>query len=308
MDFDDLIMQVVHLFQAFPEVAEHYRRRFRHVLVDEYQDTNHAQYTLVRELVGGYDKELPGTDQELADAEAGPRPTGSAPPVAPSELTVVGDADQSIYAFRGATIRNIEEFEADYPDAHVVLLEQNYRSTQTVLDAANAVIARNPGRKDKRLWTASGRRAEDRRLRRGLRARRGRVRRGGDRPAARRARLLLRRRGRLLPDQQPVPGDGGGAGPHRRALRRRRRHPVLRAPRGQGRHGVPARAGQPRRLGQPAPHRQRAQAGDRRAGRGARGRLRREPADQLRRRARPPRRRARAWRPARRPAWRRSSR
>ena len=155
MDFDDLIMQLVHLFQAFPEVAEHYRRRFRHVLVDEYQDTNHAQYTLVRELVGGYDREVAGTDRELADAEAA-RPTGSAPPVGPSELTVVGDADQSIYAFRGATIRNIEEFEADYPDAHVVMLEQNYRSTQTVLDTANAVIARNPGRKDKRLWTASG--------------------------------------------------------------------------------------------------------------------------------------------------------
>ncbi len=152
LDFDDLIMQVVHLFQAYPEVAEHYRRRFRHVLVDEYQDTNHAQYMLVRELVGGYDKELPSTDQQ----QAGEGPTGSAPPAAPSELTVVGDADQSIYAFRGATIRNIEEFEADYPDARVVLLEQNYRSTQTVLDAANAVIARNPGRTDKRLWTASG--------------------------------------------------------------------------------------------------------------------------------------------------------
>ncbi|WP_380167256.1 DNA helicase PcrA [Jannaschia sp. R86511] len=158
LDFDDLIMQVVRLFQTFPEVAEHYRRRFRHVLVDEYQDTNHAQYTLVRELVGGYDKELPGTDQELAEAEASrpSGPSGSAPPVGPSELTVVGDADQSVYAFRGATIRNIEEFEADYPDAHVVLLEQNYRSTQTVLDAANAVIARNPNRKEKRLWTAAG--------------------------------------------------------------------------------------------------------------------------------------------------------
>ncbi|MFC5380153.1 DNA helicase PcrA [Aquipuribacter nitratireducens] len=154
LDFDDLIMRTVELFQRFPEVAEHYRRRFRHVLVDEYQDTNHAQYTLVRELVGGYDKELPGTDRE---AEHHPTaPTGSAPPVGPSELTVVGDADQSIYAFRGATIRNIEEFEADYPDAHVVLLEQNYRSTQTVLDAANAVIARNPNRKDKRLWTDAG--------------------------------------------------------------------------------------------------------------------------------------------------------
>ncbi|CAM2858973.1 DNA helicase PcrA [Saccharomonospora xinjiangensis] len=135
MDFDDLIMRTVELFQAFPDVAEHYRRRFRHVLVDEYQDTNHAQYTLVRELVG-----------------TAPTETG----VAPSELCVVGDADQSIYAFRGATIRNIEEFERDFPDARTILLEQNYRSTQTILSAANAVIARNPGRRDKRLWTDAG--------------------------------------------------------------------------------------------------------------------------------------------------------
>ena len=130
LDFDDLIMTTVHLLQAFPEVAEHYRRRFRHVLVDEYQDTNHAQYALVRELVG----------------------TGAER----SALCVVGDADQSIYAFRGATIRNILQFEQDYPDATVVLLEQNYRSTQTILSAANAVIARNPGRKPKRLWTDAG--------------------------------------------------------------------------------------------------------------------------------------------------------
>jgi DNA helicase-2/ATP-dependent DNA helicase PcrA len=132
LDFDDLIMTTVELLQVFPDVAEHYRRRFRHVLVDEYQDTNHAQYELVRQLV-----------------------TGS-PDVPPAELCVVGDADQSIYAFRGADIRNIQDFEVDYPDATVVLLEQNYRSTQTILSAANAVIAKNPGRKDKRLWTDSG--------------------------------------------------------------------------------------------------------------------------------------------------------
>ncbi|HET7475135.1 MAG TPA: DNA helicase PcrA [Dermatophilaceae bacterium] len=140
LDFDDLIMTTVNLLQAFPDVAEHYRRRFRHVLVDEYQDTNHAQYQLVRELVG---------TQPLG-AERGE------PPVAPAELAVVGDADQSIYAFRGASIRNIVEFEQDYPDARAILLEQNYRSTQTILRAANAVIAKNPDRRPKNLWTDSG--------------------------------------------------------------------------------------------------------------------------------------------------------
>ncbi|MFF8711930.1 DNA helicase PcrA [Streptomyces sp. NPDC015184] len=133
LDFDDIIMTTVHLLQAFPDVAEHYRRRFRHVLVDEYQDTNHAQYTLVRELVG---------------------PTGEGD--APAELCVVGDADQSIYAFRGATIRNILQFEEDYPDATTILLEQNYRSTQTILSAANAVIERNESRRPKNLWTNAG--------------------------------------------------------------------------------------------------------------------------------------------------------
>ncbi|HVE73667.1 MAG TPA: DNA helicase PcrA [Mycobacteriales bacterium] len=138
LDFDDLIMTTVNLLQAFPDVAEHYRRRFRHVLVDEYQDTNHAQYILVRELAG-----------VSTDAAVGPA-------LSTAELCVVGDADQSIYAFRGADIRNILAFEEDFPNAKVVLLEQNYRSTQTILSAANAVIARNPGRKDKRLWTDSG--------------------------------------------------------------------------------------------------------------------------------------------------------
>jgi DNA helicase II / ATP-dependent DNA helicase PcrA len=134
LDFDDLIMTTVNLLQAFPDVAEHYRRRFRHVMVDEYQDTNHAQYVLVRELVG-----------QEGDAD-----------LPPGELCVVGDADQSIYAFRGATIRNILEFERDYPDASVILLEQNYRSTQTILSAANAVIERNADRKPKRLWSDQG--------------------------------------------------------------------------------------------------------------------------------------------------------
>ena len=148
MDFDDLIMVTVNLFQAFPDVAAAYRRRFRHVLVDEYQDTNHAQYVLVRELVSG------GSSLFAARTEAGDSDSGDQ--VSPSELCVVGDADQSIYAFRGATIRNIVEFEQDYPDATVILLEQNYRSTQTILSAANAVVSRNPGRKPKNLWSDAG--------------------------------------------------------------------------------------------------------------------------------------------------------
>ena len=139
LDFDDIIMTTVHILQAFPDVAEHYRRRFRHVLVDEYQDTNHAQYMLVKELVGG--------DKDATQGEHA---------VEPSELVVVGDADQSIYAFRGASIRNIIEFEEDYPDARSILLEQNYRSTQTILTAANAVIERNESRRKKNLWTQSG--------------------------------------------------------------------------------------------------------------------------------------------------------
>lgn len=139
MDFDDLIGETVHMFRAFPQVLDYYRRRFRHVLVDEYQDTNHAQYALVRELVG-------------ADAPQGSDATG----LPPAELTVVGDSDQSIYAFRGADIRNITDFERDYPSARTILLEQNYRSTQNILSAANAVISQNADRRDKKLWTAEG--------------------------------------------------------------------------------------------------------------------------------------------------------
>ena len=142
LDFDDLIMTTVNLLRAFPDVAEHYRRRFRHVMVDEYQDTNHAQYALVRELVGTgtHDEDVPPSEHDLP----------------PAELCVVGDADQSIYAFRGATIRNILQFEEDYPNATTILLEQNYRSTQTILSAANAVIERNESRRPKNLWTNAG--------------------------------------------------------------------------------------------------------------------------------------------------------
>ncbi|MFF4043779.1 DNA helicase PcrA [Streptomyces sp. NPDC001816] len=145
LDFDDLIMTTVNLLRAFPDVAEHYRRRFRHVLVDEYQDTNHAQYALVRELVG---------TGEHAPEDADTPPSEYDLP--PAELCVVGDADQSIYAFRGATIRNILQFEEDYPNATTILLEQNYRSTQTILSAANAVIERNESRRPKNLWTNAG--------------------------------------------------------------------------------------------------------------------------------------------------------
>ena len=152
LDFDDLIGETVALLQAFPDVAEHYHRRFRHVLVDEYQDTNHAQYMLVRELTRASGATGEGSRASGATGEG----SGASQDVAAAELCVVGDADQSIYAFRGATIRNITEFERDYPDARTILLEQNYRSTQTILTAANAVIARNTERRDKRLWTDSG--------------------------------------------------------------------------------------------------------------------------------------------------------
>lgn len=131
-DFDDLIMETVRLFMNNPEVARNYRARFTHIFVDEYQDTNPAQYALIRVLAG-------------ADL---PEPTG--------QLTVVGDADQSIYAFRGATVRNIVEFEKDFPHAHTIVLEQNYRSTQNILSAANAVIRNNDDRRDKNLWTDQG--------------------------------------------------------------------------------------------------------------------------------------------------------
>jgi DNA helicase-2/ATP-dependent DNA helicase PcrA len=143
-DFDDLIGEVVGLFQAFPELRARYQKRFRHVLVDEYQDTNHAQYALIREFT----RPLP-EEHAIFDDRTGEQ-------LGPADLTVVGDSDQSIYAFRGADIRNITEFERDFPGAKTILLEQNYRSTQNILSAANAVISQNPYRPAKNLWTDAG--------------------------------------------------------------------------------------------------------------------------------------------------------
>ena len=268
LDFDDLIMMTVNVLQAFPDVAEHYRRRFRHVLVDEYQDTNHAQYQLIKELVG----EVEGPEGAYA--------------VPPAELCVVGDADQSIYAFRGATIRNILEFEQDYPDARTILLEQNYRSTQRILRAANSVIANNEGRRAKNLWTDSG----DGPMITGYV--------GDDEhdeaafvakeidDLADDGRQARRRRG-LLPHQRAEPCHRGGARAGRPALQGGRRHALLRAARGQGRPGLPAGRRQPRRHGQPAPHPQHAQARHRRPRRGVRGGPRRARAHPVRRGARP---------------------
>ncbi|MBN9157345.1 ATP-dependent helicase [Microbacterium sp.] len=155
-DFDDLIGQTVYLFRAFPQVADVYRRRFRHILVDEYQDTNAAQYALIHELtrpVQGSAPE-PYASNGMMIFEPDPQEASGAEPGA--ALTVVGDSDQSIYAFRGADIRNISEFERDFPGAKVVLLEQNYRSTQNILSAANAVISNNFDRKEKKLWSDKG--------------------------------------------------------------------------------------------------------------------------------------------------------
>ncbi|WP_314688420.1 UvrD-helicase domain-containing protein [uncultured Bifidobacterium sp.] len=150
VDFDDLISRTIELLRADAEVAERYRRKFRYILVDEYQDTNHAQYELIRELAGVDSAPAEGT------GAASPDPASRGAARGPAWVTVVGDSDQSIYAFRGADISNIQDFDKDFPHARVIMLEQNYRSTQTILDAANAVIARNPGRRPKKLWTAAG--------------------------------------------------------------------------------------------------------------------------------------------------------
>lgn len=144
LDFDDLIMRTVQLFQRNPLVQSSFCHRFRHVLVDEYQDTNHAQYVLVKLLSG------------VAGAAINQPEQLEGEPVTPAELTVVGDSDQSIYAFRGATVRNIEEFEKDFPGARTIYLEQNYRSSGNILAAANAVISHNQSRHKKKLWTDSG--------------------------------------------------------------------------------------------------------------------------------------------------------
>ena len=143
-DFDDLIAETVYLFRSFPDIASQYQRRFRHILVDEYQDTNLAQYSLIRELT-----------KPIADLHNEPDPnTGEL--AGPSAITVVGDSDQSIYAFRGADMRNIAEFGKDFPGSRTILLEQNYRSTQNILSAANAVISKNFDRPEKNLWSDAG--------------------------------------------------------------------------------------------------------------------------------------------------------
>src|SRR5215207_254082 len=154
LDFDDLIAETVYLFRAFPKVAALYQRRFRHILVDEYQDTNHAQYSLIREFTRPVPADRVAEMEQRGVNVSGVTDASGGIPGA--SLTVVGDSDQSIYAFRGADIRNIVEFERDFTGAKVVLLEQNYRSTQNILSAANAVIANNFDRKDKKLWTAVG--------------------------------------------------------------------------------------------------------------------------------------------------------
>ena len=270
LDFDDLIMRTVQLLQRFPAVAETYRRRFRHVLVDEYQDTNHAQYMLVRELVG--------------HGASGAPAHGDAPAVAPAELVVVGDADQSIYAFRGATIRNILEFERDYPQARTILLEQNYRSTQNILTAANALISRNPARRPKRLWTDAGAGeqvvgyvADDEHAEAQFVA--DEIDRLTDTGAARPGDVAVFYRtnaqSRVFEEVfirvgLPYKVVGGVRFYERRGDPRRA--------------GLPAVAGESGRLGLTAAHPQRAQAGDRGPDRGGRRRVRRPRAGQLRRR------------------------
>lgn len=158
VDFDDLIMLTVKLLRQNPQVSAYYRRKFRYILVDEYQDTNHAQYVLIRQLAGvgdagvGDNSAVPQVSAASPDFAASP----DSPQLSQSSITVVGDSDQSIYAFRGADIRNIQDFEQDFPNATTIMLEQNYRSTQTILDAANAVISNNTNRKPKKLWTSLG--------------------------------------------------------------------------------------------------------------------------------------------------------
>lgn len=149
VDFDDLIVRTVELLHDHPEVADYYHHKFRYILVDEYQDTNHAQYQLVRELSG-----IDSADRPAMGSAAGNQQVAGRE--GPAWVTVVGDSDQSIYAFRGADISNIQDFEKDFPGALTIMLEQNYRSTQTILDAANAVISKNTGRKPKKLWTSLG--------------------------------------------------------------------------------------------------------------------------------------------------------
>ena len=234
MDFDDLLVNTVTLFRNHPDVLESYRERFEHILVDEYQDTNQSQNEIVLMLAGGH-----------------------------QNVTVVGDTDQSVYRFRGADYRNILQFEDAFPEVTTVVLDQNYRSTQNILDAANAVIANNVSRKPKNLWTDAGRGdlvvrywAEDEGDEATFVARQA--------IAAPRRRAGVARPRRAVPHQRPEPGRRGGDDAPRRPVQGRRRHPVLRPPRGQGRDGVPPGGRQPGRRGEPEAGAQRAQAWSRR--------------------------------------------
>ena len=229
LDFDDLLLKTLELLASQPPVLSYYRDRFDYILVDEYQDTNAAQYELVRLLAGEK-----------------------------RNLCVVGDDDQSIYGWRGADIRNILDFEKDFPDAKVVKLEQNYRSTANILDAANQVIAHNRGRKEKALWTEAGE-GEKITLYRALDER--------DEAAyiaamARREAQRVRRGagGGALPHQRPVARAGRGVRALGHSLPRLRRAEVLRPQGGQGPHRLHARAGQPGRRHFHPPHHQRAKA------------------------------------------------
>ena len=261
-DFDDLIGQTVYLFRAFPHVADVYRRRFRHILVDEYQDTNHAQYALIHELTRPIGSDAPpiASSGGMMIFEADP---ADDPDKAPASLTVVGDSDQSIYAFRGADIRNITEFERDYPGAKVVLLEQNYRSTQNILSAANAVIGNNFDRKDKKLWTDVG--AGEK-----IVGFTGYSQHDEAQFVADEVETL--RRGGIDYSQMAVfyrtnsqsPRAGGDLHPLRRAVQDHGRHEVLRACRDQGRAGVPGRRVESGRRDGDAPHHQQAAPRNRR--------------------------------------------
>ena len=235
MDFDDLLMNTVRAAPRAPRRARALPQRFEHILVDEYQDTNQAQNEIVLLLAGGH-----------------------------RNVTVVGDTDQSVYRFRGADFRNILQFEEAFPDVTTVVLDQNYRSTQTILDAANAVIANNPSRKPKNLWTDAG--AGDRIVRYHAEDEGDEARWSPPRPASCTTSDATnwREMAVLLPHQRPEPGGRGGADAPRRAVQGRRRHPLLRPPRGQGRDGLPAGGRQPGRRGQRQAGAQRAQARRRR--------------------------------------------
>ncbi len=274
MDFDDLIMTTVHMFQAFPDVAEHYRRRFRHVMVDEYQDTNHAQYQLVRELVG--------RPETRTRARGRAERAGRRRRRRPVDLRLPRCHHPQHRGVRaGLPRRPHHPARAELPldPDHPARRQRGHRPQR-------GPAQEEPVERDRR-------RRPHRRLRRRQRARRGVVRGPLHRPARRRPRRAARRRRGVLPHQRPVPSPGRGVRAGRSALQGGRRHAVLRAPRGQGRPGLPAGALQPQRHGQPAPHRQRAQARHRRPRRGLHRRPRRARAHPVRRRARPPRGRPR---------------